>query len=123
MIAAGKNVLNTHVLILGITFKEDVSDIRNSRVPDIYTELRSYGVKVDVSDPFADAHEVMEEYGIPLTQHPGQGYDAVVVAVSHKEYMALTEQDLMAFCGENPVLVDVKGIFRGQIREMTYWSL
>ncbi len=123
MIAAGKNVLNTHVLILGITFKEDVSDIRNSRVPDIYTELRSYGVKVDVSDPFADAHEVMEEYGIPLTQHPGQGYDAVVVAVSHKEYMALTEQDLMAFCGENPVLVDVKGIFRGQIREMIYWSL
>lgn len=123
LIAAGKNVLDSRVLIMGVTFKEDVSDIRNSRVPDIYSELLSYGVSVDVSDPHASPEEVLKEYGIRLTNGSGHDYDAIVVAVAHKEYHTLTEADFLKKCRPRPVLVDVKGIFRDRIGEMTYWSL
>ena len=123
IIAAGKNVLDARVLIMGVTFKENVSDIRNSRVPDIYSELLSYGVSVDVTDPYASAEEVEAEYGIRLSDNTGKDYDAIVLAVSHREYELLTEQDLLSRCREKAILVDVKGIFRGRIRSMTYWSL
>lgn len=123
LIASGKNVLDSRVLIMGVTFKEDVSDIRNSRVPDIYSELLSYGVSVDVSDPHASPEEVLKEYGIRLTNGSGHDYDAIVVAVAHKEYHTLTEADFLKKCRPRPVLVDVKGIFRDRIGEMTYWSL
>ncbi|HRY98433.1 MAG TPA: nucleotide sugar dehydrogenase, partial [Bacteroidales bacterium] len=123
IIAAGKNVLDSRVLIMGVTFKEDVSDIRNSRVPDIYSELLSYGVSVDVSDPHASPEEVEMEYGIRLTNGSGHDYDAIVLAVAHKEYYELTEADLIRRCRPRPVLVDVKGIFRDKVKEMTYWSL
>lgn len=91
LIAAGKNVLNTKVLVMGVTFKEDVSDIRNSRVPDIITELKSYGVAVDVVDPHACSKEVEHEYGFGLVEKPATDYDAVIVAVSHKPYFDLSE--------------------------------
>ncbi len=74
----------SRVLIMGITFKEDVTDIRNSKVVDIIAELTDFGVTVDVIDPGASAHEVKEEYGIELKKKPSGKYDAVILAVSHK---------------------------------------
>jgi UDP-N-acetyl-D-galactosamine dehydrogenase len=123
LIAAGKNVLNTKVLVMGVTFKEDVSDIRNSRVPDIITELKSYGVAVDVVDPHACSKEVEHEYGFGLVEKPATDYDAVIVAVSHKPYFDLSEDYFLSITNERAILVDVKGIFRNKIKQLTYWSL
>ncbi len=123
LIGAGKNVLNSNVLVMGITFKEDVSDLRNSRVADVVTELKSYGVNVDVVDPFANSDEVLEEYGFPLREHPGLDYDAVIVAVGHKPYAVLNEAYFLSITSENAILVDVKGLYRNKIRQLEYWSL
>ncbi len=124
LIAAGKNVLQTKVLVMGITFKENVSDIRNSRVYDLISELISYGVRVDVSDPYADSHEVRAEYGLELTEVKPGHYDAVVVAVSHDAYLSYTEEDFKKLMGNNDtgILVDIKGIYRNKINNLTYWS-
>ena len=123
IIAANKNVLSSRVLVMGITFKEDVADLRNSRVADLVNEFKSYGIKVDIVDPFADKHELKEEYGFDLCDKPTGKYDAVVVAVSHKEYKDLPEEYFENLSNENGILVDVKGIFRKRKHRLTYWSL
>ena len=123
LIDAGKNVLHAKVLVMGITFKEDVSDLRNSRVADVVTELNSYGVKVDIVDPHANSNELKHEYGFGLTEKTGKDYCAVIVAVSHKEYLTLDENYFKSISVKDAILVDVKGIYRGKIKEMTYWSL
>ncbi len=123
LIAAGKNVLHAKVLVMGITFKEDVSDLRNSRVADVVTELASYGVKVDVVDPQANSEELKREYGFGLTKKIGNDYDAVIVAVSHKEYVNLKESYFEKITADDAIIVDVKGIYRGKIKKFKYWSL
>lgn len=125
IIAAEKNVLNSKVLILGVTFKENVTDIRNSKVVDVINELISYGVKVDAVDCMADAEEFQHEYGLPLCQKPANDYDAVIVAVMHDEYQAYDEAKLLSFMkkDEKGILIDVKGILRKKIKNLTYWSL
>lgn len=125
LIAAGKNVLNTKVLVMGATFKENVADSRNSKVADLIGELKTYGVNVDVTDPYANEKEVEHEYGFKLTKNPGNNYDAVVVAVNHAPYTKLTEDDLKGYMKgtSNPILIDIKGIFRNKIKDLTYWSL
>jgi UDP-N-acetyl-D-galactosamine dehydrogenase len=123
LIATGKNVLNAKVLVMGITFKEDVSDLRNSRVADVVTELVSYGVKVDVVDPHADSDELKHEYGFGISKKIRSDYDAVIVAVSHKEYIKLTESYFKGITGKDAILVDVKGIYRGKMKGFNYWSL
>ncbi len=124
MIARGKNILGARVLVMGITFKEDVSDIRNSKVVDIINEFKDFGVRVDVVDPYASAVEVMREYGLTLSEKPENGaYDAVVVAVSHRSYLALEESDFKSLMVGDGVLADVKGLYRGRIHELAYWSL
>ncbi len=123
IIAANKNVLNSRVLIMGITFKEDVADIRNSRVADIVTELKSYGILVDIVDPHADKDELKHEYGFDLSKQPNGKYDAVIVAVAHKEYKALPIEYFDNILNERGILVDVKGIYRKQPVKHTYWSL
>lgn len=123
MIQAHKSITGCRVLVMGLTFKENVSDIRNSRVPDILNELKSYGVSVEVVDPLADSDEVRKEYGFELLPQPRGQYDAIIVAVSHKQYTALDEKYFLSIAAPNAVLVDVKGIYRGKIRELTYWSL
>ena len=123
LIAAGKNVLKTKILVMGATFKENVADIRNSKVADLVCELQSYGVKVDVIDPYANPEEVKEEYGWELAKTTGKNYDAVVVAVNHKPYLDLKEEDFMALMqGREGILVDIKGIYRSKISKLTYWS-
>ncbi len=123
LIAAGKNVLSTKVLVMGITFKEDVSDLRNSRVADVVSEFKSYGVKVDIVDPHADSTELKHEYGFGLTDKAGTEYDAVIVAVPHKEYKLLNEEYFKSISKKGAILVDVKGIYRDKIKDLTYWSL
>ncbi len=122
IIAAGKNISKSKVLIMGATFKEDVSDIRNSKVSDIVKELKSFGVKVEVVDPHADSSELKHEYGFGLNKQ-GKNYDGVIVAVNHKEYKNLDEKFFKSVLSKNGVFVDVKGIYKGRIKNLTYWSL
>lgn len=123
IIAAGKNVLNSRVLVMGATFKEDVSDIRNSRVADVISELKSYGVNVDVIDPYASSKELKHEYGFELVEKPSGKYDAIIVAVNHKPYKELKEEFFTSIAAEKAILVDVKGIYRNKIKKLNYWSL
>ena len=122
IIAAGKNISKSKVLVMGATFKEDVSDIRNSKVADIVKELKSFGVKVDIVDPHADSEELKHEYGFGLNKL-GKGYDGVIVAVSHKEYKLLDENYFASVLSKHGVVTDVKGLYRGKIKKLSYWTL
>jgi UDP-N-acetyl-D-glucosamine/UDP-N-acetyl-D-galactosamine dehydrogenase len=123
MIAAKKNLNEAVVLVMGATFKEDVSDVRNSKVADVIKELKSYGVAVEVVDPHADSDELMHEYGFGLVKEPNKKYAAVIVAVSHKEYKGLDENYFKSISDDKPILVDIKGMYRGKMKEIKYWSL
>lgn len=125
IIAADKNVKDARILLMGVTFKEDVSDIRNSKVSDIISELQSYGVKnIDIVDPFANHDEVAHEYGFKMTNEPQGKYDAIIVAVSHKDYINLSTSFFETYAGAGCVFVDVKGIYRGRRpKGLGYWSL
>jgi len=106
MVKKDIKVIGSKILMLGITFKENCPDIRNTRAIDIYSELLSYDARLDIYDPWADKDEVMHEYGIRLMEHPVGGYDAVVLAVAHKEFLELDIESLVKHGG---VLYDVKG--------------
>lgn len=123
MIAMGKGVLGSRVLVMGMTFKENVADIRNSKVVDIINELKDFGTDVDVVDPYADPEDVMKMYGFKLMEKPKGNYDAIVVAVAHDPYKELGEKDFTAITCENAVLVDIKGLYRDKIHQLKYWSL
>lgn len=124
MIRAGNNILESHVTVLGLTFKENCPDLRNSRVVDIVRELEEYGVHVQVHDPLADPEEAMEEYGIQLQPLEEMApADAVIAAVSHDQFKDLTPQRMKALCAGNPVLLDVKGMFRREDYESAGFRL
>jgi UDP-N-acetyl-D-galactosamine dehydrogenase len=124
IIAQGKVIQESKVLVLGATFKEDVSDIRNSKVIDVVNELKSFSVHVDLVDPHADSDEMIHEYGIGLTKNPGKDYDAIIVAVNHNEYKTMNEADFKKYLkNETGVFIDVKGIFKNKINDLEYWSL
>ena len=123
LIAMGKDIAKARVLIMGATFKEDVEDIRNSKVSDVVNEFKSYGVNVDVVDPNASSEEIMHEYGFELTATPGNNYDAVMVSVNHKEYIGMTEADFKKLCNEKAIIIDLKGLYRGKFKTLQYWSL
>jgi UDP-N-acetyl-D-glucosamine/UDP-N-acetyl-D-galactosamine dehydrogenase len=123
LIFAGKNMLHSKVLVMGATFKENVSDIRNSRVADLVKEIKTYGMDVDVVDPFASSEECRHEYGFELSEKIGNGYDAVIVAVSHTPYTGFDENYFKSICTDNGILIDVKGIYRHKIKDLIYWSL
>ncbi len=108
MVKQKKNIFQAKVLLLGITFKENCPDIRNSRVIDIYKQLLTYHVKVDVTDPWADFDAVKHEYGIQLMDKTDlSNYDSVIVAVSHKEFLSM---DFSVCKKSSTVLYDVKGL-------------
>lgn len=123
IIAQAKSPKGARVLVMGITFKENVSDIRNSKVVDVITELKDFGVLVDVIDPWASAKEVKVEYGIDLAKEPTGSYDAVIVAVNHEEYSTLDSEYFESLMDRDGIVVDVKGILRGKITNNHYWSL
>lgn len=123
MLARNKVLSKSKVLIMGMTFKENVSDIRNTRVTDIINEFKDYQVDFDVVDAYADPQEVKEEYGVKLTEKIGKNYDAVIVAVNHDEYIDLDENFFKSITNKDGVLIDIKGIFRNRIKDMAYWSV
>jgi len=124
IIALGKNIVDAKVLVMGATFKENVSDIRNSKVSDVIQELKSYSAKVDVVDPHADAAELEEEYGFGLVDAPANDYDAVIVAVSHSEYENKDEAYFKGLMQNGAgIIFDIKGIYKNEINDLTYMSL
>ena len=124
ILAKGKAIQDARVLVMGATFKEDVSDIRNSKVVDIITELKSFMIDVDLVDPHASSEEMEHEYGVSLIEKPTNDYDAIIVAVNHKEYKDMSEADFRSMMKDDKgVFVDVKGIFKDTIKELEYWSL
>ena len=109
MIGKGFKINGSEVLLLGITFKENCPDIRNSRVIDVIEELRSFGCNIDVYDPWADKKEVKDEYGIDLIEnYKSKSYKAIVLAVSHDEFK---EIDIVELRGEDSVVYDIKGLW------------
>lgn len=127
MIKQEVNIIDAKVLVLGVTFKENVSDIRNSKVVDIVLELEDYGVTVDIHDPYADATQVYEEYNLQLKQDvfdSNEKYDAVVLSVAHDEYKAHVVDIIKNNVSKKGVFVDVKGVYRDmKIEGVDYWSL
>ena len=122
MIKAGKSIGKSKVLVMGATFKEDVADIRNSKVIDVIRELESYSLQVDVVDAYAEKTEMQEEYGVTLLDKVAKNYDAVVVAVNHDKYFSLDENYYKSITTEDAILVDIKGMYRNKIKDMEYWS-
>ncbi len=106
LIAKDHVISKSNVLVLGITFKEDCPDIRNSKVIDIVNELQQFNINVDVFDPHADEHEVSEEYGIKLIDKISESYDGIVLAVSHKEFLELDLEKLKS--SSSSVIFDTK---------------
>ncbi len=120
---AGKDINRSKVLVMGATFKENVSDIRNSKVIDIVKELKQFNVKVDIVDPMASAVEFEHEYDTELSKSIGKNYDAIVLAVCHKEYLEYSTDYFRSISNKNPIFIDIKGVYRNKIKTMTYWSL
>lgn len=123
IIKAGVDISKSKILVMGTTFKENVSDIRNSKVADLIKELKAYSVQVDVVDPHADSEELEHEYGYSLTKETATDYNAVIVAVNHKEYSSLTEEYFKSITAKDALIVDLKGIYRSKLGDMNYWSL
>jgi UDP-N-acetyl-D-galactosamine dehydrogenase len=106
------HVKGSRVLVLGLTFKENCPDIRNSKVIDVVRELQKYGAKVDVYDPWADAAETQHEYGIkPVSKLVPGTYDAAVLAVSHDEFRKLGISGVRKLCRKTHVVYDIKHVF------------
>ena len=123
VLATGKNIAGARILMMGATFKENVSDIRNSKVSDVVKELQSYRADVEVVDPYASSKDLMKEYHFGLVDKPTGKYDAVIVAVNHAEYVDLDEAYFHSLMGVEGIVVDIKGMYRNTVKKLTYWSL
>ena len=117
------NVKDAKVLVMGATFKENVSDIRNSKIADVVKELQSYSLNVHVSDPYASSEQLTHEYGFGLTQELASDYDAVIITVPHNDYKKLNDVEFAAVTKPHAIIADLKGMYRGKITSRTYWSL
>src|SRR5688572_14637643 len=114
-------VKDAKILVMGATFKENVSDIRNSKVADVVKELKSFSLKVDIADPFADSDEPVMEYGFPLSPQLADDYDAILITVPHNEYRKLDDAYFAAITKPTALVADLKGMFRGKITTRHYW--
>lgn len=111
------------VLVKGATFKENVSDIRNSKVNDVIKSLQEFYLNVEVEDPYADSDELQHEYGFRLTDKVAGDYDAVIIAVPHRDYLQLDDSYFCGITKPHAMIADLKGIYRGKIKQRNYWSL
>jgi UDP-N-acetyl-D-galactosamine dehydrogenase len=123
ILAKGKSIIDSRVLVMGATFKEDVSDIRNSKVIDVVKEIESYSCTVEIVDPHANSTDYQEEYGYAITKEITGTYDAVIVAVNHKEYCSLDEAYFKSIMTDKGVFVDLKGVYKNKFADLDYWSL
>lgn len=124
-IQKNKNPRDCKVLVMGITFKENVSDIRNSKISELVYELEDYSISPHVYDPHASETEVFDEYGIELIDIPLTGYDAVIIAVNHDRFKAYTIDKIKSLMTKDPILMDLKGMFElpSKDYEISYWRL
>jgi UDP-N-acetyl-D-galactosamine dehydrogenase len=111
------------VLVMGATFKENVSDIRNSKVADMIKELKAFSLNVHVTDPHAESNELKHEYGFELTPKLDKDYDAVIVTVPHSAYKDHDDAYFASITKQHAIVADLKGIYRGKISSRKYWSL
>ncbi len=118
-----QNSSEPKVLVKGVTFKENVSDIRNSKIIDTVKELLLFNIHVDVEDPYAETEEVHKEYGLNLVKKPASDYDAVVITVPHQDYLALGEDYFTSITKPKALVYDLKGIYRNKITKRKYASL
>lgn len=118
-----RNSNEPKVLVKGVTFKENVSDIRNSKIIDTVKELLAFNFHVDVEDPYAETDEVHEEYGLHLTRKLANDYDAVIVTVPHAPYVSLSDEDFASITRPHALIADLKGIYKNKISSRNYWSL
>ncbi|ANE50254.1 nucleotide sugar dehydrogenase [Flavisolibacter tropicus] len=116
------DVKSARVLVMGATFKENVSDIRNSKVADVVRELQSFFLNVDVVDPYADSEELKHEYGFGLTEKAHGEYDAVIVSVCHEPYAELDDTDFATLTKPHALVADLKGTYRNKLKSRQYWS-
>lgn len=117
------NVKDAKVLVMGATFKENVSDIRNSKVADVVKELKSFSLNVQVTDPHAESDEVKHEYGFELDSNIGNDYDAVLITVPHQAYRNLDDAYFAGITKPKALIADLKGTYRKVISSRAYWSL
>lgn len=117
------NIKDAKVLVMGATFKENVSDIRNSKVADVVNELKSFSLNVQVSDPHAESDELKHEYGFELVNEIGNDYDAVLITVPHTAYRSLDDAYFASITKPKAMIADLKGIYRNKIKSRCYWSL
>lgn len=124
LLQEGKTLKAANVLVKGVTFKENVSDIRNSKVADVVDALKKFSLNVDVVDPYASSEEVEHEYGFSLIEKPNKKYDAIIVAVAHDAYKQLDADYFKSIGQENLVLVDLKNLYpKSMTDEFIVWSL
>tara|TARA_B110000495_G_scaffold201430_1_gene218851 strand:- start:287 stop:1582 length:1296 start_codon:yes stop_codon:yes gene_type:complete len=123
ILAKGKSIIDSRILVMGATFKEDVSDIRNSKVVDVVKEIESYSCHVEIVDPHASSADYQEEYGYSITTEITGKYDAVIVAVNHKEYCSLDEAYFKSIMTDKGIFVDLKGVYKNKFADLDYWSL
>ncbi|MBL7739954.1 MAG: nucleotide sugar dehydrogenase [Chitinophagaceae bacterium] len=117
------DVKSSKVLVKGATFKENVSDIRNSKVSDVVKALKEYYVNVEVEDPHADSAELEHEYGFGLVKKTATDYDAVIITVPHASYASLDDQYYSSITRPHGMIADLKGMYRNKIKNRHYWSL
>ena len=117
------NIKEAKVLVMGATFKENVSDIRNSKVADVVKELKSFSLNVEVTDPYASSEELQHEYGFGLIKETGRDYDAVIITVPHNEYKNMDDAYFSSISKQQAIIADLKGTYRGKIKNRAYWSL
>ncbi len=117
------DVKSAKVLVKGATFKENVSDIRNSKVADVVKALKAFYVNVDVEDPHADTDELQHEYGFSLAEKTASDYDAVIITVPHNSYSSLDDTYFAGITKPSALIADLKGIYRHKIKTRNYWSL
>lgn len=116
------NVKEAKVLVMGATFKENVSDIRNSKVADVVKELKEFFLNVDVVDPHADSSEMEHEYGFGLATKMSDDYDAVIVTICHDPYADLDDNFFTSITKPHAIVADLKGTYRNKIKNRQYWS-
>ena len=123
IIKYSSDVKAAKVLVMGATFKENVSDIRNSKVADVVKALKGYHLNVEVTDALANSDALKEEYGFPLIDKIANNYDAVIIIVPHKPYIDLDNAYFASITKKDALIADIKGIYRGKISSRQYWSL
>jgi UDP-N-acetyl-D-galactosamine dehydrogenase len=123
VIAHSDNVKEAKVLVMGASFKENVSDIRNSKVIDVIKTLQSYHLNVFLHDPYANSRELEEEYGLHLVKELDNDYDVIMVSVPHEAYTAYDDAYFASITKDHALIADLKGIYRNKITSRKYWSL